>query len=118
MIKVFYDDQCKLCRREIEYYKNVSEPTSFEWCKLSKRSQELKKFGIQYEESLKSLHAIDSVGVLKTGVDAFIIIWQEMAGWRWLATFVSMPIIYQFSKLIYAGFSKWRFNRLNHCKEC
>jgi predicted DCC family thiol-disulfide oxidoreductase YuxK len=115
MIKVFYDDKCNLCSREIEYYKKISKPSVINWCKLSQNKAELEKYAITYIQSLKMLHAVDSNGKLHIGIDAFIAIWQQLEGWKWIAKFISIPGFYQVSKNLYRRFANWRFNRLTHC---
>ena len=116
MISVFYDDRCTLCRREIEYYKKISYPDIISWCAISQHIYTLEKYGISYTEGLKILHAINAERKMCRGVDTFIFIWQQLSGWKWLARFIKLPIIYQISKALYSIFAHWRFNRLTHCR--
>jgi len=115
MISVFYDDRCPLCSREIEYYKKISPTTIINWCGISLHINTLEKHGVTYTESLKMLHAINAKGKTYRGVDAFILIWQQIPGWKWLARIVSLPVIYQVSKALYSVVARWRFNSLDHC---
>lgn len=115
MIKVFYDDRCPLCRREIEYYKKISPPAVIHWCGISQNTPTLEQHSISYTESLKILHAINTENKMHKGVDAFILIWQQLPGWRWLAKLVALPLIYQVMKVIYSIFARWRFKKLDHC---
>lgn len=115
MIKVYYDDKCNLCCREIEYYKKISKSGTINWCKLSQHKNQLEKHGITYVQSLKMLHAADSSGKLHIGIDAFIIIWQQLATWKWIAKLISLPMFYQISKSLYRWFANWHFNRLQYC---
>jgi predicted DCC family thiol-disulfide oxidoreductase YuxK len=116
MIKVFYDDRCLLCLREIEYYKKISPPAIINWCGINQNISLLEKHGISYIESLKMLHAINAEGKIYCGIDSFIIIWQQLAGWKWLARLIKLPVIYQVSKYLYRVFAIWRFNRLTYCE--
>lgn len=115
MINVFYDDRCPLCRREIEYYKKLSASTEIKWSGISENILTLEKYGISYIESLKVLHAINEDNQMVYGVDTFILIWQQLPKWKWIAKFVELPLIYQLSKGIYRIFAKWRFKNLDHC---
>lgn len=115
MINVFYDDRCPLCRREIEYYKKLSAFTEIKWSGISENIPTLEKYGISYTESLKVLHAINEDNQMVYGVDTFILIWQQLPKWKWIAKFVELPLIYQLSKEIYRIFAKWRFKNLDHC---
>ena len=115
MINVFYDDRCPLCRREIEYYKKLSASTEIKWSGISQNISTLEKYGIPYTESLKVLHAINEDNQMVYGVDTFILIWQQLPKWKWLAKFVGLPLIYQLSKGVYSIFAMWRFKNLDHC---
>jgi predicted DCC family thiol-disulfide oxidoreductase YuxK len=115
MINVFYDDRCPLCRREIEYYKKLSAFTEINWSGISENIPTLEKYGISHTESLKVLHAINEDNQMVYGVDTFILIWQQLPKWKWIAKFVELPLIYQLSKGIYRIFAKWRFKNLDHC---
>ena len=114
MINVFYDDRCPLCRREIEYYKKLSAFTEIKWSGISENIPTLEKYGISYTESLKVLHAINEDNQMVYGVDTFILIWQQLPKWKWIAKFVELPLIYQLSKGIYRIFAKWRFKNVDH----
>ena len=116
MITVFYDDRCPLCRREIEYYKNKSASATINWCGISQHICTLEKHGVSYLASLKMLHAINAEGKICRGIDAFILIWQQLAGWKWLAWLINLPVIYRASKELYSIFAHWRFNGLSYCE--
>ena len=115
MINVYYDDRCPLCSREIEYYKKISPPAVINWCAIRKHISLLEKNGISYNESLKILHAAKTDGKIYRGVDAFILIWQQLSGWKWLARVVTLPVIYHFCTALYSIVAHWRFNSLEHC---
>jgi predicted DCC family thiol-disulfide oxidoreductase YuxK len=115
MINVYYDDRCPLCSREIEYYKKISTPAIINWCGISQHTCTLEKHGVSYLESLKVLHSINAEGKIYRGVDSFILIWQQLARWKWLALFVSLPVIYHVTKVLYGIFAHSRFNSLDHC---
>lgn len=114
MIRVFYDGKCGLCRREIEYYKRVAPSDVFEWVDITADSSVIQQIGISYADGLKLLHAEDSQGELHVGIDAFLLIWQQIRHWRMLAKIVSFPIILHVANIAYRAFAAWRFNRLAH----
>lgn len=116
MIIVFYDGKCGLCLKEINYYKKIAPIGIFDWQDITQCADELKKEGISLAEGLKLLHVKDHNGKIHIGVEAFILIWKQLARWRILATFISLPVIKQIAKLIYRAFANWRFKRLTHCQ--
>jgi predicted DCC family thiol-disulfide oxidoreductase YuxK len=66
--------------------------------------------------ALRRLHATDSNGRLHIGVDAFILIWQQLPRWRLLAILVGIPGLRHIATMFYNGFADYRFARLEHCK--
>lgn len=116
MIKVFYDGKCGLCRREIEHYKSISPDNIFKWVDITIDSSSLERLGVSYAEGLKLLHAQDSQEKLHIGVDAFILIWQQIPRWKILAAIVAIPFIRHVIGIAYRWFAAWRFKRLSHCQ--
>ncbi|WP_343561828.1 thiol-disulfide oxidoreductase DCC family protein [Kiloniella sp. b19] len=116
MITVFYDGACGLCSREINYYRRIAPPAVFDWQDITKTTTELEREGISLTEALRLLHARDSNGTLHIGVDAFILIWQELKHWRLLAALVSLAPIHWLARHLYTTFAAWRFKRLPHCQ--
>ena len=116
MITVFYDGKCGLCRREIEHYKRIASEGVFEWVDITIDASATQKLGICYADGLKLLHAQDSHGKLHIGVDAFLLIWQQIPRWRIVATIISLPIIRPVANIAYRAFAAWRFSRLSHCQ--
>lgn len=116
MITVFYDGKCGLCRREIAYYIRIAPAHVFDWVDITIDASSLEKLGVHYADGLMLLHAQDSYGKLHVGVDAFLLIWRHIPGWKWLASLVSFSLIYPLARRLYLAFATWRFNRLTHCQ--
>jgi predicted DCC family thiol-disulfide oxidoreductase YuxK len=116
MIKVFYDAQCGLCRKEINYYKRIAPPGIFAWCDVHDSAAELESLGVTVTNALKLFHVLDNNGQLYKGVDAFIIIWQQLKYWRMLAYLIALPGIKQVTQLVYSRFAIWRFKRMPSCQ--
>lgn len=115
MITIIFDNHCSTCSKEIGYYKSIISNNKFLWCDLHEESELLKHFGISRKEALMALHAIDDKGGIYKGVDAFIIIWQELSYWKILAFAIKLPVINQIAKFLYKRFAVWRYNRLSYC---
>jgi predicted DCC family thiol-disulfide oxidoreductase YuxK len=116
MLTVFYDGQCGLCAKEINYYRKIAPPGIFNWQDITQSTDAINAEGISLAQGLKLLHVKNHDGTLHTGVDAFILIWKQLKRWRLLATLISLPIAYQLTKLVYITFANWRFKRLKHCQ--
>ena len=115
MIKVFYDGKCNLCSKEINYYIRIAPSGIFDWQDVNLMNDEFVNTGIKISDALKILHVIDVNDKLHLGVDAFIVIWNNLAYWKILARVLSIPIIRKVANIAYKVFANWRFNRLTHC---
>ncbi len=114
MIVVFYDGKCNLCSKKMEHYKKISPSGIFSWQDINQA--ELEASGITLLEGLKLLHVKDAGGRMHTDVDALIVIWRQLKGWRLMAFFISLPLIRQIARFFYQRFAAWRFKRLAHCQ--
>lgn len=115
-ILVFYDGKCGLCAKEISYYRSVAPEGVFDWTDVTQSSKYLKENDLTLSKTLKLLHVKNIDGVFHIGVDAFIIIWKQLRGWRFLGYLVSLPLIHFLATLLYKNFAEWRFKRLDHCQ--
>jgi len=116
VITVFYDGKCGLCRREIHHYRNIAPEGVFEWVDITVSPAGFNALGFSLSEGLKALHVRDNEHVIHKGVDAFIIIWQALPGWRMLGSTVRLPFIRPVAASLYNTFASWRFNRLGYGK--
>ena len=115
MIKVFFDDKCDLCSKEIAHYQRIAS-NEFEWIPISTGKGCLQKYGIDTVDALKLLHVVDHSGVVHQGVDSFFVIWRHLKRWRCFAAIASLPLVHQIVGKLYKTFAEWRFRRLSHCK--
>ena len=51
-IKVYFDGNCGLCSKEINYYKKIDKKNTFDWVNIYNDDTDLKKFGITKSEAL------------------------------------------------------------------
>ena len=67
------------------------------------------------EAMRRRLHAVDANGRLLVGVPAFAQIWERLPRYRWLATFVRLPVVRTLAGLLYeplaAGLYAWDRHR-------
>ena len=116
MIKVYFDGKCGLCSKEINYYQRIVPEGVFEWLDIATDPSLLEGLGISHCEALKRLHVQDSAGTIKTGINAFQVIWEQLPNWRILGRITRVPGIYHFVEYLYVFFADYRFERLDHCK--
>ena len=115
-IKVYFDGNCGLCSKEINYYRKIDKKNIFEWVNIYIHDTDLKKLGITKSEALMELHALDKNGKMYKGVDSFILIWRNLSFfWSILGILVSFYPIYLVAKYAYRKFAIQRFNKLGYC---
>ncbi len=115
MIEVFYDGKCGVCAKEIAYYRRIAPVGVFAWMDIATDPKPLDVHGISQIDALRRLHVLDDEGNWHIGVDAFVMMWQQLGYWRWLGWFVGLPIVRQIAGAAYNRFADYRFAKLAHC---
>lgn len=100
IITIYYDDQCPLCTREINYYKRKIDSEGANWEAISYMNEEK----IDKGKALEKLHVSDSNGNLFVGADAFIEIWARVPELSKFAKILKIPIFRIFLEICYEIF--------------
>lgn len=112
---VFFDGSCPLCRKEIAHYSALDRSGKCDWRDLNKEREMLDALGISYIEAMRQLHVLDKNVHLKKGVSAFITIWSELPGYRWLAAIVRLVGASPALEHLYARFAAARMRQRMRC---
>ena len=115
-IIVYFDGICSLCSKEIAYYRRIAPAGIFEWRDIANQADYLEGTGLSQADALRYLHVRDKEGHMQIGVDAFILIWDQLKFWNLLSFVIQLPLIYQFTKILYKFFANYRFKKLTHCQ--
>tara|TARA_X000000950_G_scaffold212800_1_gene256015 strand:+ start:185 stop:532 length:348 start_codon:yes stop_codon:yes gene_type:complete len=107
-IKVFYDGNCKVCDREISYYKKNDSNKKFEWVNIHNSRSEINRLNIQKKELMDVLHIETESGKILKGVDAFLEIWSNFKYFRSLAFIVKIKPIKRLTEIFYKIWAKKR----------
>ena len=86
-IKVFFDSQCPLCSREIEYYKRQQGADLLDWVDIFNSSSSDYPDELTPEKALKRFHVIDTNGNLISGAKGFILLWSVLPKFYFLSNF-------------------------------
>ena len=86
---VFFDGGCPLCRREIAHYRRIGTGQRLCWVDAVSEPEALKTHGLSLEEAMAELHVLDGNGCWQRGIDAFLVIWQQLPAYRWLAKIIT-----------------------------
>jgi predicted DCC family thiol-disulfide oxidoreductase YuxK len=108
---VFYDGACPLCRREITHYRRMDRETRLRWVDAAAEAEELARHGLSLQAAMAELHVLDAAGRWQRGVDAFLVIWQHLPGYRWLGRLVHWLHLRRPLGFFYRRFAAWRYRR-------
>ena len=91
--EVLYNADCPVCSFEINHYAKISrsEALGIKFSDLND-AEKLAQWGLTREVAAKRLH-VRKGDALLSGIPAFVELWQGMPRYRWLARFVSLPVI-------------------------
>jgi predicted DCC family thiol-disulfide oxidoreductase YuxK len=102
-LKVYYDGACPLCQREIAHYRSIDRAGQVEFVDLTKDGAETGP-DLRPEDALARFHVRDANGQLMSGAQAFLRLWEELPGWRWLAPVAKVPGVTWLLERAYRGF--------------
>jgi predicted DCC family thiol-disulfide oxidoreductase YuxK len=102
-IEVFFDGSCPLCTREINLYKNT--PTS---CSISYSDVSSMESSEEKNKLMKRFHIKDQQGNMLSGAKAFVELWKQMKGWKYLAKPFDNKIGLSILEFFYVQFLKIR----------
>lgn len=115
---VFYDGDCPLCRREIAHYRRVDSANKLYWVDAANEPETLARHGLSLEHAMAELHVLDGTGRWQRGVDAFLVIWQNLPGYRWLARLVTVLGFRRPLGYAYRHFAAWRYRQRCETGSC
>lgn len=113
---VLYNAECPVCSFEINHYAAYAQKAGLAVRFDDLNSDDLADWTLSPDAAARRLHVLKD-GVLTAGIPAFLILWDEMPRYRWLARVVGLPGIrhlaifgydYVLAPLIYA----WHRRRL------
>lgn len=108
---VFFDGSCPLCCREIAHYRRIDRAKRLHWLDASNKPEELAGYGLDLQSAMTELHVLDGSGQWHRGVDAFMVIWDHLPAYRWLARLVSTTGLRTPLSVGYRHFAAWRYRR-------
>ena len=92
--KVYYNSACPVCNAGIKDQRRRMEACSIndiEWIDVHSDPDALSEVGASLEQVRERLYVKDSDGQLNVGADAFMCLWSQTRGQRWLAKLLRLP---------------------------
>ena len=98
--RVLYNDACPVCRTEIRHYAryvaDAALPLRFE----DLNTDDLQDWDLTPDQAARRLHVLKD-GQILSGIDAFLVLWNDMPRYRWLSRVVGKPGIRQIASAAY-----------------
>ena len=98
--KILYNADCPVCRFEIDHYASYSADRGLALRFDDLNSCDLNGWGLSSDQAAKRLYVRKS-DQLYSGIPAFLVLWQDMPRYRFLARLIGLPIIKQAASAIY-----------------
>ena len=98
-MKVYFNNSCKICKAEIDLYKK-EEIKEIDWVDITDNPLAEKETSKNNRELLRRLHVRDGEKVLE-GAEAFLLVWKKIPKYRFLYSFLKLPIIFNIFSITY-----------------
>jgi ubiquinone biosynthesis monooxygenase Coq7 len=106
-LTVMFDGSCPLCRREVSVYRELEPLRPLHWLDVSADTSP----AIGAEDKSRFMarfHVQRADGELLSGAQAFVALWLQLPGWRWLGRAASLPGATALLELFYVSFLRIR----------
>lgn len=104
-VTALYHGACPVCSFEISHYQGVCERRSIRvgWSDISSGVDApiLDELGLDREDVKRRMTVLDRNGTVHRGIDAFIVLWREIPGYRHLARVIALPVIHPVCAILY-----------------
>ena len=99
IMKVYYNNSCKICKTEIDFYKK-QKIDEIQWVDITDGSSVTKNTGKKSQTLLRRLH-VEEDGKIFSGAEAFLVLWKNMPKYRFLYRILKLPIIFSIFNVSY-----------------
>ena len=110
-LTVLFDGGCPLCSREIGHYQNLTSLVPIQWFDITRDDLMLRQFGVKREDAMAEFHVFDDKGQLHKGADGFVVLWQALPYYCWLASISRILHLLPLMRKFYTHFARWHFKR-------
>ena len=110
-LTVLFDGGCPLCSREIDHYRKLTSLTPIQWFDITRDEAVLQQFGVKREDALAEFHVLDAQGQVHKGADGFVVLWQALPYYRWLAGISKNLHLLPLMRKLYTCFARWHYRK-------
>ena len=116
-LRVFYDDLCPLCSKEINHYRNLVKHVAVDWVEISRSAELIESFALTREQLLKRIHVITAEGEVVSGARAFTLIWKALRYYRVLGVIVTRLRMIGLLDRLYEPYADSRYKKRMSCHD-
>ena len=98
-MKVYFNNSCKICKAEIDLYKK-EKIQEIDWIDITDNDLAEKETSRNNKELLRRLHVKDGEKIIQ-GAEAFLVLWKKIPRYRFLYSFLKLPIIFNLFSFVY-----------------
>ena len=98
-MKVYFNNSCKICKAEIDIYKK-EKIDQINWIDITDNNIAKLETKKDYKQLLRRLH-VEKDGQIFSGAKAFLLVWKNIPKYKFLYSFLKLPIIFQVFSLSY-----------------
>jgi predicted DCC family thiol-disulfide oxidoreductase YuxK len=99
--RALYNGDCPVCNSEMGVYAAYAERTALPIAFDDLNRCDLARWGVSEDAAARLLHVLHE-GRLYVGFDAFLVLWDQMPRYRWLARIGRVPGLYHLLSWGYA----------------
>tara|TARA_B100000963_G_scaffold360567_1_gene391914 strand:- start:328 stop:687 length:360 start_codon:yes stop_codon:yes gene_type:complete len=112
MVKIFYNDSCNICSKEINHYKKYSD-NNVEWIDVTNNEEAQKITSKSYEELLRRMHVIQD-GKVIDGAESFLVIWKNVPKYYFLYKIFKIKPLFFLLNIFYEVAAYFLFIKNKH----
>jgi predicted DCC family thiol-disulfide oxidoreductase YuxK len=102
-LKVFFDGECPLCRKEINFYKKISQDSQISWINIEGASFDAGTTGLSKDKLKARFHVMLNDEVY-TGGYAFLQLWSFIPGFAWATKVLDKAFFPKLLDIVYDFF--------------
>ena len=114
--EVFFDGDCPLCRREIDFLKRLDRKERVRFTDIAAEEFDPRRYGKVMSELMAEIHGRLPDGAWVTGVEVFRRLWAAI-GYGWLVGPTRLPGVRHALDGAYRVFAKNRLRLTGRCNE-
>jgi predicted DCC family thiol-disulfide oxidoreductase YuxK len=101
---VYFDGQCPLCTREIQFYRRQRGAENINWVDVAKVGLLGLPSGLTQKDALARFHIVNVNGQLISGGEAFSALWLSLPAFRWAGRFLQINFLASLLEAMYKIF--------------